>query len=125
MGALIDMAAILPFYLSMIISMDLRFMRVFRLLRLLKLTRYSPALESFADVIKHERRPLAAALLIMTILWVFSSSIAYMFEKDAQPEAFASIPHAMWWSHGNWWPPTPYFQNWTRCASPIYPVYCV
>ena len=96
--ALIDAVAILPFYLSFFLAVDLRFMRIFRLLRLLKLTRYSPALATFAAVLHGQRRSLGAALLVMLTLLIFASSIAYMFEKDAQPEAFASIPHAMWWA---------------------------
>jgi voltage-gated potassium channel len=95
--ALIDLIAILPFYLAFLVSVDLRFMRVFRLLRLFKLTRYSSALETLGIVVYGQRRPLGAALLIMLILLVFASSIVYLFEHDAQPEAFASIPHAMWW----------------------------
>ena len=95
--ALIDFVAIAPFYLAMFISVDLRFMRVFRLLRLLKLTRYSPAIETFAAVIASQKRALGAALLVMIIMLVFASSIVYLFEKDTQTETFASIPHAMWW----------------------------
>jgi len=95
--ALIDLIAIAPFYLAMFVSVDLRFMRVFRLLRLLKLTRYSPAIETFAAVIASQRRPLGAAIMVMMIMLVFASSIVYMFEKDTQVEDFASIPHAMWW----------------------------
>ncbi len=96
--ALIDLAAILPFYLGFLFALDLRFMRVFRLLRLLKLTRYSPALATFAAVIHSQRRALGAALIIMLTLLVFAASIVHMFEREAQPEAFASIPHAMWWA---------------------------
>ena len=96
--ALIDAIAILPFYLSFFLAVDLRFMRIFRLLRLLKLTRYSPALATFAAVLHGQRRSLGAALMIMLTLLVFAASIAYLFEKEAQPEDFASIPHAMWWA---------------------------
>ncbi len=96
--AMIDLIAILPFYLSVLFTVDLRFMRVFRLLRLLKLTRYSSALESFAAVLRNQRRSLGAALVIMLILLIFASSVVFMLEKEAQPEAFASIPHAMWWA---------------------------
>lgn len=96
--ALIDAIAILPFYLSFFLTVDLRFMRIFRLLRLLKLTRYSPALATFAAVLHSQRRSLGAALMIMLTLLIFAASIAYLFEKEAQPEAFASIPHAMWWA---------------------------
>ena len=95
--ALIDIAAILPFYLSLLIPVDLRFMRVFRLLRLLKLTRYSTALQTLGAVLYDQRRTLGASIFVMLILLVFSSSVIYLVEKDVQPEAFASIPHAMWW----------------------------
>ena len=95
--ALIDLIAILPFYLAFVVSVDLRFMRVFRLLRLFKLTRYSSALETLGAVVYGQRRPLGAALMIMLIVLVFASSIVYLFEHEAQPETFASIPHAMWW----------------------------
>ncbi len=95
--ALIDLIAIVPFYLAMFVTLDLRFLRIFRLLRLLKLTRYSPAIETFAAVLKSQRRPLAAAVMVMMMLLVFASSVVFLFERGAQPEAFASIPHAMWW----------------------------
>ncbi len=95
--ALIDLLAILPFYLGFFIDLDLRFMRVFRLLRLLKLTRYSSALETVGVVLMNHWRQLAASLVIMLTLLVFASSIAYLFEHKAQPEIFGSIPDAMWW----------------------------
>lgn len=96
--ALVDLIAILPFYLTFFITVDLRFMRVFRVLRLFKLTRYSPALSTVAAVLTGQRRQLGAAMVIMVTLLVFSSSIAYLLEKDAQPENFSSIPQSMWWA---------------------------
>ncbi len=96
--ALVDLLAIAPFYLSLFVKVDLRFLRMFRLLRLLKLTRYSSALEIFAAVLKHQRKPLLAAILLMLVMLIFSASIIFMFENRAQPQAFSSIPNAMWWS---------------------------
>jgi len=96
--ALVDLIAILPFYLAFFVVIDLRFMRVFRLLRLFKLTHYSPALATVGAVLVAQRRQLGAALVIMLTLLVFSSSVAYLLEKDAQPEHFGSIPHSMWWT---------------------------
>lgn len=96
--ALIDLIAILPFYLQLFIGIDLRAMRLFRMLRFLKLARYSPALTSLGRVLSNERRSLAAALLIMFGLLVVSASMIYTVEHEAQPAAFASIPHAMWWA---------------------------
>lgn len=95
--ALIDLLAILPFYLSVFVTFDLRFLRVFRLLRILKLTRYSGAMDTLIVVFRNERKPLFAAITIMLTLLVFLSGIVYFLERDAQPEAFSSIPQAMWW----------------------------
>ena len=95
--ALIDIAAILPFYLSVFIGIDLRFMRVFRLLRLLKLTRYSTAMHMLGATLYTQRRALLAALMIVFMTLILTSSVIYLFEKDAQPDAFGSIPEAMWW----------------------------
>jgi len=94
---LIDLLAILPFYLSMLVTLDLRFLRVFRILRVFKLTRYSPAIEMLGRVVHNERQALGASATIMLVLLLFSSSMLYVVERDAQPVAFADIPTAMWW----------------------------
>lgn len=95
----IDLMAILPFYVGLIVpTADLRVLRVVRLLRLLKLARYSPALSTLWQVVVDERRALAAALIIMGILLIASSTAIYHAEHDAQPDAFGSIPAAMWWA---------------------------
>ncbi len=97
--AIIDLLAILPFYLSLLFPMiDLRVLRVFRLLRLLKLMRYSPALATLARVLVDERRALGAALLIMLGLLMLWAVAMYHAERHAQPEVFGSIPAAMWWA---------------------------
>ena len=96
---LIDLLAILPFYVGLLMpTADLRFVRVFRLLRLLKLARYSPALVTLWQVLVSEKRALGAALLIMVILLIVSSTAIYHVEHDVQPEKFGSIPAAMWWA---------------------------
>lgn len=95
--ALIDLLAIAPFYLAMFFSIDLRFIRIFRLLRILKLTRHSAALSLVGSVLHAERRALFAAAVVMLVLLVIASSLMYFAERHAQPDAFASIPHAMWW----------------------------
>ncbi|MCJ9429017.1 cyclic nucleotide-gated ion channel [Kordiimonas marina] len=99
-SALIDLLAILPFYLYLgaVTTVDLRELRVFRLLRLLKLVRYSPALSSLGRVIYAERRALIAALIIMMGLLFFAATIMYGVEHEAQPQAFGSIPEALWWA---------------------------
>lgn len=96
--ALIDLAAILPFYLSLYINIDLRFLRVLRMLRLFKLTRYSPALSALLDVMQKEAQSLIAAIVVLAIMLVISASGIYLLENDIQPDVFGSIPAAMWWA---------------------------
>ena len=95
---LIDLVAILPFYITFLIGVDLRFLRVMRLLRIFKLTRYSEAMTTMFEVLQEEKSVLVAAAFIMFILVVLASSGIYLIEHDIQPEAFGSIPAAMWWS---------------------------
>jgi len=95
---LIDILAILPFYLGLWISADLMYLRVFRLFRLFKLTRYSPAMGLMLTVLRKEAKAFGAAMFIMLVVLVFTSSGIYLVENEAQPEQFSSIPAAMWWA---------------------------
>jgi len=97
-GAIIDFLAIAPFLLSIFFIIDLRFLRVLRLLRFLKLTRYSAALTMLLDVFRERANAFYAGFFILLVLLVVASSGAYLVERTAQPEAFGSIPHAMWWA---------------------------
>lgn len=96
--ALVDLLAILPFYLGAIVPLDLRFLRILRVLRLLKLTRYSPAFEALARVVYNQRRPLIATVVIAGMLLIFASSVIHLLEHEAQPQHFSSIPKSMWWT---------------------------
>ncbi len=95
---IIDLIAILPFYLSFLVPIDLRVLRVLRLFRFFKLARYSPALQTLARVLQAEFRALLGALLVMVSLLLFASTGIYFLERDIQPEAFGSIPAAAWWA---------------------------
>ncbi|NVK17079.1 MAG: ion transporter [Methylocystaceae bacterium] len=96
--AIIDIIAILPFYLGFIVSLDLRFMRVLRLLRVFKLTRYSSAMSIMLTVLKQEARAFGAALFVLLLLMIFAASMIFLCEHEAQPEVFSNIPNAMWWA---------------------------
>ncbi len=96
---LVDAIAILPFYLAA--GVDLRTIRVIRFLRLfrlLKIARYSQAVDRFRRAIVIVREELflfgAAALLVLYIAAVG----IYFFEREAQPDRFASIFHSLWWA---------------------------
>ena len=96
--AIVDLLAILPFYLHLFFPIDLLVLRAIRVLRVLKLTRYSPALSLFEVVLFNQRHALLAALSIAGVVLIVAASILYSIERNAQPEAFASIPRAMWWA---------------------------
>jgi len=93
----IDFLAIAP-SLLFALGIDLRLLRIFRLLRLFKLMRYSPALASLGSVLYSERRALLATLIIMLGLSSFAATIMYYMERHVQPEAFGTIPDALWWA---------------------------
>lgn len=99
-GALIDLVAILPFYLGLFLfnTFDLRFMRVFRLSRLLKLTRYTGTLNTLFKAVHRERRVLFASAFMMVLLVVLTASLGYELEHTAQPDKFESIPDSMYWA---------------------------
>ncbi len=98
--AMIDLLAFLPFYLAFIVT-DLRFLRILRLMRifrLIKLVRYSKAIHTFGIVIKAKKEEMIVIGALGAILMFMASSFMYFAEREAQPEAFNSIPHAMWWA---------------------------
>lgn len=99
--ALIDLAAILPFYLALagwIPPTDARALRAVRMLRVLKLTRYSAAMQSIAAVFHNERRTMLAGLIIVVIALHLSATAIYLVEHPVQPDKFGSIPDSMWWA---------------------------
>jgi voltage-gated potassium channel len=94
----IDLLAFLPWYLGWLFPVDLRFLRVLRLFRLLKFARYSPALQTLGRVLADEYRALLGALLVMLVLLLFSATALYYAERAAQPDTFGSVPQAAWWA---------------------------
>lgn len=99
--AIIDLLAILPFYviaLGLFGGIDMRFLRAIRLMRVLKLTRYSAALNMLFATFHENGKALAAAFLILVTTMLLAASGMYYFERESQPEDFGSIPAAMWWA---------------------------
>ena len=97
-GAVIDLLAILPAYLNFFVHLDLRFLRVLRLFRLLKLTRYFVSLQILLRVIQREKGSFQAVIFILIIMIVMTASAIYVVENRAQPDVFSSIPQSMWWA---------------------------
>lgn len=96
---IVDLVAILPFYLASGIDLrSIRVLRMFRLIRVFKLVRYSKAAQRFVVAFRLIRAELAMfAFACMMVLFIASVGI-YYFENEAQPENFASVFHCMWWA---------------------------
>lgn len=96
---IIDLLAILPFYLGL--GLDLRSLRAFRLLRLVrifKLARYSAAARRFHRAFLIAKEELALFLFATLIIIYLAAVGIYHFENPAQPEAFSSVFHSLWWA---------------------------
>lgn len=100
LSVLIDLLAIFPFYIGLVLkeTLDLRFLRVFRLARLLKLTRYTGTINTLYKAVLREGRVLFAAAFMMILLVILTASLGFEFEHNAQPANFDSIPSAMYWA---------------------------
>lgn len=96
--AWIDLVAILPFYLSFVLPWDLTVLLVARVLRLFKLAHYFPPMALLLRVLENELKPIFAALFTLALLMIIAASLVYWAEHEVQPEAFGSIPDAMWWA---------------------------
>jgi voltage-gated potassium channel len=95
---LVDFFSTVPFYLQLLFpGADLRVLRMFRLLRIFKLSRYNSAMEDMFEAIKSERDSFSSALFLLLISCLLFSSLIYIIEGHDQPEVFRSIPAAMHW----------------------------
>ncbi|HUT09101.1 MAG TPA: ion transporter [Thermoguttaceae bacterium] len=96
---LVDLTAVLPFYISTGVDLrSVRILRLFRVFRVFKFFRYTEAIRRFREAFADIKEELVIFLLATVFVLFLSSVGIYYFERDAQPEQFASIFHCMWWS---------------------------
>ncbi len=98
---LVDLVAILPFYLPLAFAFDMRFVRMLRILRLLrifKLGRYSKSLAIITNTVYEKRAELLLSVFVTCILLLLSATIMYNLENKAQPESFPDIISTLWWA---------------------------
>lgn len=98
--AIIDLLAILPFFLPYITT-NMLFVRVFRFIRLFrvaKLGRYSAAFRLLGQVVYAKRAELLISLSVIAVLTVLSAIGMFYAEHEAQPQVFSDIPSSMFWA---------------------------
>lgn len=116
--AVFDLLAILPFYIPLVLPMDLLVLRLFRLTRVftvLKMGRFSNAWNSLTYTVRSRKEELVVSAVFIFIILAVSSTVMYYIENPAQPQKFSSIPQTMWWGvvtlstvgYGDMYPITP------------------
>jgi voltage-gated potassium channel len=95
---IVDLLAVLPFWVALAAPADLRAVLIFRFVRFLKLARYSPSMRSLLAALYSERRALFGCLVILIGATTVAASIMHLVEGSVQPQNFGTIPDAMWWA---------------------------
>ena len=102
---LIDLLAIVPFYVTLGFSFyskitNLRILRLFQIFRIIKLSRYNSGLKILANAILSCRRQITSLAILFLITIVFVSTFVYVaeFSETSEERGFGSIPETMWFS---------------------------
>ncbi len=96
---MIDLFAILPFYITSGIDLrSIRIFRIFRLFRVFKILRYNKAISRFKNAIISIKEELTLFLVVALLLLYVSAVGIYYFENSAQPDVFKSVFHSLWWA---------------------------
>jgi voltage-gated potassium channel len=94
---IIDLIGILPVFLELMFPAEMG-LRLLRLVRFLKIARYSPALGTIGRVIAGVRRPLFACVVLFAGLVIAAAAVMYTLEGHVQPDRLGDMPSAMWWA---------------------------
>jgi voltage-gated potassium channel len=97
-AGIIDLLAVLPFWLAPLLPPDFRVLLALRVIRFLKLARYSPGMHSLLEALHAERRALAGCLVILFGTGLFAATAMHLVEGRVQPDKLGTIPDAMWWA---------------------------
>ncbi|WP_171033099.1 ion transporter [Qipengyuania marisflavi] len=97
---LLDLLIIVSIFSPMIFeeAAILRVLRVMRILALARLTRFSLALRYLISAVHERRYDLLITLGFAGFLMLFGATSLYWLEGEIQPDAFGSIPRALWWA---------------------------
>ena len=97
-AGVVDLLSVLPFWLAFLLPAELRIVLVLRMIRFLKIARYSPAMRSLLDVLYGERRALFGCFVILIGATLIAAAAMHLAEGRVQPDKLGTIPDAMWWA---------------------------
>jgi voltage-gated potassium channel len=97
-AGIVDLLSVMPFWFALLVPGELRVILVFRIVRFLKIARYSPAMRSLLDVLYRERRALFGSFAILLGTALVAAALMYLAERHVQPDKLGTIPDALWWA---------------------------
>jgi voltage-gated potassium channel len=98
--AIVDLAVIIAFTIPVSFLQNPTTYELVKFLRLtviLKLVRYSDALQTMIRIFIAKRKPLGMAMYMVLFLLVITSTMMFYIEHPAQPKVFTSVLESMWW----------------------------
>jgi voltage-gated potassium channel len=98
---LVDLISLLPTYLALIFPpafflVDIRTVRLLRIFRILKLTRYIRASRILAEAIKNSGAKIGVFLLVVLTIVIIAGTFMYLIEGEEH--GFNNIPHSIYWA---------------------------
>lgn len=97
---IVDIVAILPYYISLGLQAggEVKALMAFRVLRLLKVSRYSPGFQMIASCMYASRNELGLFVIMVFVGTILFASAMYYCEKNELETDFQSIPATFWWA---------------------------
>jgi voltage-gated potassium channel len=96
-GGVIDLLAILPFYVDLFVWGDPFAFSIGRVLLIGKLGRVIPALGTVGTILVSERRALFGAAVAIGSFLTLSATILYALERHTAPDVFSDLPTSLLW----------------------------
>lgn len=102
--SLIDLVAIGAIWVDAVLGVPSSYGSLFRLFRILRIvslgrnSRWAKALRLLGEAIASRKFELLLALAFALFVLLMASTLLYVVEHRINPEAFGSIPRAMWWA---------------------------
>ena len=95
---LVDAAGALAVPLAMMLGINPKTAWLLSVLWMLKVVPGIPGLRQLRRVVVQESGPILSVLVIFLMVLFLASVAEYFLERELQPDAFGSVPAALWWA---------------------------
>jgi voltage-gated potassium channel len=97
-AALVDALSAVPIPLALALGAPHDSARLLGIVWSLQFIRLNPAFGLIGRVFRRERQALAGVTTAAFVVILFAATLAFLAERSRQPDAFGSIPDALWWA---------------------------